>query len=112
MACGACARPRSISSARIPHPSTPAGTRTRTLRLCSAIIRSTFAPAPRLTQDHWLRLPRYLLKLKIQRPWPPAADRDDDDQHGDRDQAKHALGTRILEEKGDDEAREDGADPA
>src|ERR1700756_398246 len=79
MACGPCLRPISISSARMPQPSTPAGTRTRTLKLFSTLISIfTLGPAPRLAQDRRLALPRYLLKLKIERARAPTTNRDHD----------------------------------
>src|ERR1700740_505294 len=76
MACGACASPASISSARMPHPSTPAGTRTRTLEL-SAVIRFHLCFfSSKASRDRQLPLLRYLLELAIERARSQTTDRD------------------------------------
>src|SRR5580692_7699790 len=105
MAWGLRASPASSSSALTPHPSTPAGTRTRTHCSSSAVISIALSASP-------FRLPRDLFKFKVKRAGPPTADRDDNDQHRHCDQAKHALGARRLQEEADDETGEHRADPA
>src|SRR5580704_5380235 len=105
MAWGLSARPASSSSADTPHPSTPAGTRTRMLGSSSTLMGFALSAGP-------FRLPRDLLEFKIKRAGSPAADRDHHDQHRHRDQAEHTLGARGLQEEADDEAGKYRADPA